>query len=124
MGGYPLASSALWRDRSYHPSVQAHRRLAINIAPRYYLPGKTSDPTTIGAAWRNQGARMEGILLWLGRIAGIAGLGLSVWAAAARLQGAYFAGGFQIGTLLMVGITGMIIACFCLLVVLTMRPRQ
>ena len=67
---------------------------------------------------------MESILLWIGRIAGIAGLGLSAWAAVARLRGAFFAGGFQIGTLLMVGMTGMIIACLCLLFVLTMRPRR
>ena len=67
---------------------------------------------------------MESILLWIGRIAGLGGLILSGWAAIARLQGAYFAGGFQIGTLLLVGMTGIIIACFCLLLVLTMRPRQ
>lgn len=67
---------------------------------------------------------MESILLWIGRIVGIAGLVLSAWAAAARLQGAFFAGGFQIGTLLLVGMSGMIIACLCLLFVLTMRPRQ
>ena len=67
---------------------------------------------------------MESILLWIGRIAGIAGLLLSGWAAIARLQGAYFAGGFQIGTLLLVGMTGLITACFCLLFVLTMRPRR
>ena len=67
---------------------------------------------------------MQNILLWIGRIAGIAGLILSVWAAIARLRGAYFASGFQIGTLLLVGMTGMIIACFCFLFVLTMRPRQ
>ena len=66
---------------------------------------------------------MESVLLWIGRIAGTAALLLSAWAAAARLQGAYFAGGFQIGTLLLVGMTGMIVACFCLLFVLTMRPR-
>jgi hypothetical protein len=67
---------------------------------------------------------MQSILLWIGRIAGIAGLLLSAWATVARLQGAYFAAGFQVGTLLLVGMTGMIVACFCLLFVLTMRPRQ
>jgi hypothetical protein len=67
---------------------------------------------------------MESILLWIGRIAGIAGLAVSTWAAIARLRGAFFAGGFQIGTLLMVGMTGMIIACLCLLLVLTMRARR
>jgi hypothetical protein len=58
---------------------------------------------------------MESILLWVGRIAGIAGLLLSGWACGRAAQGSYFAGGFQIGTLLLVGMTGMIIACFCLL---------
>ena len=67
---------------------------------------------------------MESILLWIGRIAGIAGLAMSAWAAIARMQRAYFASGFQIGTLLLVGMAGMMIACFCFLFVLTMRPRQ
>jgi hypothetical protein len=67
---------------------------------------------------------MESILLWIGRIAGLAGLATSAWAAIARLQGAYFAGGYQIGTLLLVGMAGMVIACFCFLFVLTMRPRR
>jgi len=49
---------------------------------------------------------------------------MSAWAAIARMQRAYFASGFQIGTLLLVGMAGMIIACFCFLFVLTMRPRQ
>jgi len=34
------------------------------------------------------------------------------------------AGGFQIGTLLLVGIMGMLVACFCLLLVLTQRKRR
>jgi hypothetical protein len=67
---------------------------------------------------------MESLLLWVGRIAGVGGLILSAWAAFARLSGAYFAGGFQIGTLLLVGMTGMLVACFCLLLVLTQRPRR
>ena len=67
---------------------------------------------------------MESILLWFGRIAGFAGLLLSGWAAVARLQGAFFVGRFQAGTLLLVGMTGMMIACFCLLCVLTMRQRH
>jgi len=67
---------------------------------------------------------MENILLWIGRIAGVAGVLLSAWAAVARLRGTYFAGTFQVGTLLLVGITGIIIACFCLLFVMTMRPRR
>jgi hypothetical protein len=67
---------------------------------------------------------MESLLLWAGRIAGVAAMVLSAWAALARLRGAYFAGGFQIGTLLLVGIMGMLVACFCLLLVLTQRKRR
>ena len=67
---------------------------------------------------------MESLLLWTGRIAGVAAMVLSGWAALARLRGAYFAGGFQIGTLLLVGIMGMLVACFCLLLVLTQRKRR
>jgi len=67
---------------------------------------------------------MESLLLWVGRIAGVGGLILSAWAALARLRGAYFAGGFQIGTLLLVGMTGMLVSCLCLLRVLTQRSRK
>jgi hypothetical protein len=70
------------------------------------------------------GVPMESLLLWTGRIAGIGGLVLSAWAAYSRLTGAYFAGGFQIGTLLLAGMTGMLIACLCLLLVLTERSRR
>ena len=67
---------------------------------------------------------MESVLLWLGRIAGLGSLILSAWVAYARLTGAYFVGGFQIGTLLLVGIMGMLVACFFLLLVLTQRRRR
>lgn len=67
---------------------------------------------------------MESLLLWIGRIAGVGGLILSAWAAFARLTGAFFTGGFQVGTLLLVGMMGMLVACFCLLLVLTQRKRR
>jgi hypothetical protein len=70
------------------------------------------------------GVQMESLLLWIGRIAGIVGLALSAWAAYARLTGAYFAGGFQVGTLLLAGMTAMLVACLCLLLVLTERIRR
>ena len=71
-----------------------------------------------------KGVPMESLLLWIGRIAGITGLALSAWAAYARLTGGYYAGGFQTGTLLLAGMTGMLVACFCLLLVLTERSRR
>lgn len=63
------------------------------------------------------------LLLWVGRIAGLGGLIISAWAGYARLNGYFFAGGFQVGTLLLAGMTAMLVACLCLLLVLTRRPR-
>jgi len=67
---------------------------------------------------------MDTLLLWVGRLAGLGGVVLCVWAVAIRVQGSYFAGGFQVGTLLLAGMTAILIACLCLLVVLTNRPRR
>ena len=67
---------------------------------------------------------METLLLWIGRIVGIVGLLLSGWAAFSRVTGAYYAGGFQVGTLLLGGITAMLAACLFLLLALTQRSRR
>ena len=49
--------------------------------------------------------------MWFGRIAGIAGLALVAVAALARLAGAFWLGGFQIGTLLQAGTALAVLAC-------------
>lgn len=67
---------------------------------------------------------MENLLLWIGRISGITGVAISAWAAFSRLTGVYLVGGFQIGTLLMAGMTAMLVACVCFLMVLTDRVRK
>ena len=67
---------------------------------------------------------MESLLLWMGRVAGIVGLILSGWATFSRVTGAYYAGGFQVGTILLGGITAMLAACLFLLLVLTQRSRR
>jgi len=67
---------------------------------------------------------MEILLLWTGRIAGIVGLALAAWAGYLRLTGAFYTGGLQVGTILMGGMTGLLVACFCLLLVLTERSRR
>ena len=67
---------------------------------------------------------MESLLLWIGRIVGIAGLILSGWAAFSRVTGAYHAGGFQVGTLLLGGMAAVLAACFFLLLALTQRSRR
>jgi hypothetical protein len=66
---------------------------------------------------------MNDQLLWIGRIAGICGLLLCAMAAALRVSGLYWFGGFQIGTLLLTGIAVMVGGCLCFLAVLTNRPN-
>jgi hypothetical protein len=67
---------------------------------------------------------METLLLWIGRLAGLGGVALCAWAVYNRMAGSYFVGGFQIGTLLQAGMVAILVACLCLLVVLTNRPRR
>ena len=67
---------------------------------------------------------MESLLLWVGRVAGLLGVAVSAWAALSRLAGSYFVAGFQIGTLLSAGMTAMLVACICFLMVLTDRVRR
>ena len=67
---------------------------------------------------------MESLLLWVGRLAGLGGVLLCAWAVTMRIQGSYFAGGFQVGTLLQAGMTAILIGCLCLLVVLTNRTGR
>ena len=67
---------------------------------------------------------MESLLLIVGRVAGIVGLILSGWATFLRVTGAYHAGGFQVGTILLGGITAMLAACLFLLLALTQRSRR
>ena len=66
---------------------------------------------------------MNDLFLWLGRLAGVAGLLLCLVALAVRLSGQYFLGGFQLGTLLQVGTAGLAAGCFGLLLSLTLRPK-
>lgn len=61
------------------------------------------------------------IVLKLGWIAGIAGVLLCIAGVASRLSGAYWLGGFQVGTLLQAGTAAMVFGCFCLLAVLARR---
>jgi len=67
---------------------------------------------------------MENLLLWLGRIAALAGVLIAGWAVCGRLTGNYYFGGFQVGTLLQAGTVALLVACVCFLMVLTARPRR
>jgi len=64
---------------------------------------------------------MDGLLLLLGRVAGIGGLGLCIVAAVMRFLGNFYLGTFQLTTLLQAGIGGVVIGCFFLLLVLAGR---
>lgn len=64
---------------------------------------------------------MNKLILWMGRVAGISGVLLCAVAAAMRLSGIYWFAGFQLGTLLQMGMAAMIAGCLCFLAVLTAR---
>lgn len=66
---------------------------------------------------------MEQLLIWIGRLAGVAGVLLCAVAVVARLGGAFWLGGFQVGTLLQVGIAAMVIGCLSFLAVITEQLR-
>ena len=66
---------------------------------------------------------MEMVLVWLGRLAAVAGTVMLVASIAFRLSGRYFIGDLQIGTLLNVAMAGLVFACTCFLAVLTRRKR-
>jgi hypothetical protein len=66
---------------------------------------------------------MDGLLLWIGRAAGVGGLLLCAVAAALRLSGYYWLGSFQLGTMLQGGIAAMVAGCVCFLALLTHGSR-
>jgi len=65
---------------------------------------------------------MNDMLLWLGRIAGVAGALLCIAAIAIRVAGQYWLAGFQVGTLLLAGSAAMVGGCLCFLWVIAGRP--
>ncbi|MEO5765837.1 MAG: hypothetical protein ABIR52_11050 [Casimicrobiaceae bacterium] len=67
---------------------------------------------------------MNDLLLWLGRLTGVIGLAVCVGAVALRLTGAYWLGGFQVGTLLIAGTASLAAGAFFLLLVSTRRGAR
>ena len=67
---------------------------------------------------------MNELLLWLGRGVSLLGVLVCAVAAAVRLSGQYFVGGFQAITLLQVGMAAMIAGGLCFLAVLTERSNK
>jgi hypothetical protein len=62
---------------------------------------------------------MPNTLRQIGILAGIIGLLTCLFAGIARLTGVHWLMGFEIITLLQIGIGGMVLGCFCLLLALT-----
>ena len=54
---------------------------------------------------------MHRLLIWVGRSAGILGIALMLLAGLVRLSGAFWLGGFQIGTVLQVGMAMTLLSC-------------
>jgi len=67
---------------------------------------------------------MNNLILWMGRATGAGGLLLCAVAGALRISGNFWFAGFQIGTLLQMGMAAMIAGCLCLLFVLTERSQS
>lgn len=67
---------------------------------------------------------MGSVLRWTGRLAGLAGVVICAIAILARLTGAYYVGGFQVGTLLLAGIAAMLVACLSYLALLVERAAE
>ncbi|HPF58856.1 MAG TPA: hypothetical protein P5149_07220 [Candidatus Competibacteraceae bacterium] len=66
---------------------------------------------------------MKTVLLGIGRLAGVVGVLVCLIAAAVRLTGAFWVGGFQAGTLFLAGVAAMTFGCLTLLMVLTLRTN-
>lgn len=67
---------------------------------------------------------MENLLLWIGRLGGIAGVILCAVAVLVRLSGVYNLAGFQVGTLLLAGMAAMLVACLGYLAAIAERGRS
>lgn len=64
---------------------------------------------------------MDGLLLGLGRLAGLAGLVLSGVAIILRLTGRYYIGSFGASVVLQAGMAAILVGCFFLLWVVASR---
>lgn len=67
---------------------------------------------------------MHPLLIWVARIAGIVGVGVTIVAIVTRLSGAYWLAGFQVGTLLQAGMAALLLACLGYVAALAERRTQ
>jgi hypothetical protein len=67
---------------------------------------------------------MQHWLIWMARFAGAAGIAVIALAVLARLSGAYWLGGFQVGTLLQAGMAATLVACLGYVAALAERATR
>jgi hypothetical protein len=72
----------------------------------------------------HKGGAMNSLLLWVGRIAGVLGLGAMVCAVALRLSGIWYVGGLQTGTLMNAGVAAMVVGAWAYAASMAERPRS
>jgi hypothetical protein len=66
---------------------------------------------------------MHHLLIWVARIAGLAGVALCGVACIARVMNVWMLGAYAVGALLQAGLAGMLLACLAYLADLAERPR-
>ena len=67
---------------------------------------------------------MGKLLLWMGRVGGVVGVILCAGAVLSRLRVDFSLGGFQVGTLLLAGMTALLFGCLGYLAFLAERERS
>jgi hypothetical protein len=67
---------------------------------------------------------MQHWLIWIARFAGVAGVAVIALAVLARLSGAYWLGGLQVGTLLQGGMAATLVACLGYVAALAERATR
>lgn len=67
---------------------------------------------------------MRTLLTWTGRLAGVLGVATIIAAVVARLAGAYWLGGYQVGTILQAGMACALLACLGYTAALAEWPQR
>ena len=67
---------------------------------------------------------MRTLLTWIGRLMGAFGVATIIAAIAARLAGAYWLGGYQVGTILQAGMACVLLACLGYTAALAEWPQR
>lgn len=64
------------------------------------------------------------LLIWIGRLGGILGIVLAGIAVVTRVGGAFYARGYQVGTLLQAGMALMLLGCLAYAAAIAERPAR